>query len=96
MRCVRMVTMMTRIQVEDYQAWKSMFDSGRAEIRKEATGHRIYRGVEDPQQVSVAVDFETSEAAMAARERLEASGAFERVQVRVPPAIVEEAEAVTY
>ena len=95
-RGVGMPTMMTRIQVEDYDAWKTMFDSGRSEIRGEAKGHRIYRALDDPRQVSIAVDFESADAAVAARERLEASGAFERVDLKVAPTIVEETEAVTY
>jgi hypothetical protein len=40
--------MMTRIQVEDYEAWKQMFDSDPFHVRKAAKGHRVLRSVEDP------------------------------------------------
>jgi hypothetical protein len=93
---VAMPTMMTRIAVDDYDTWKPTFDGARTTVRSAATGHRIYRGVEDPNQISVAVDFPTREDAIEARERLRASGMLERVDLKVEPTIVEEVEALTY
>ena len=39
---------LTRIKVEDYDAWKPMFDSDVPGARKAAKGHRILRSAEDP------------------------------------------------
>jgi len=43
----------------------------------------------------VSVEFASAEAAIAARERLVSSGAFDRVTLKSGPTVVEEAEAVT-
>ncbi|MGH2988832.1 MAG: hypothetical protein ACRDMA_03075 [Solirubrobacterales bacterium] len=91
-----MAFMFTRIQVNDYDTWKQMFDSGREDVRKDAKGHRIARGVEDPNEVFVQVEFASPDEAHAARERLLASGALDRVTVKSEPTVAEVAEAVTY
>jgi hypothetical protein len=65
-----MALLMTRIQVDDYDAWKPMFDSDPAGARKRAKGHRIARSVDNPDEVFVQVQFASSDEAQAARERL--------------------------
>ena len=69
-----MAFMLTRIQVNDYDAWKPMFDSDPPGARNAAKGHRILRSVNDPNEVFVQVEFASSDDANAARERLLASG----------------------
>jgi hypothetical protein len=87
---------LTRIKVDDYDAWKSMFDTDPPGARKEAKRHRILRNADDPQEVLIEVEFESPEQANAARERLLASGVLERVSLQAGPTLIEEAEAVTY
>jgi hypothetical protein len=87
---------LTRIKVDDYDVWKSMFDSDPPGARKEATRHRILRNADDPGEVLIEVEFGSPEQANAARERLLASGVLERVDLQAGPTLVEEAEAVTY
>ena len=48
-----MALLMTRIQVDDYDAWKPMVDADRAGARKRAKGHRIARNVDNPDEVFV-------------------------------------------
>lgn len=91
-----MAVMMTRIRVDDFEAWKGVFDSDPPGARKAATGHRLFRTTADPNEVSIAVEFDSVADAEDARARLVASGVLERVEVRVPPTIVELAEAKTY
>jgi hypothetical protein len=91
-----MTLMFTRIQVDDYDEWKEIFDAGRDGIRKEAKGHRIARGVDDPNELFIQVEFASPGDANAARERLLSSGALERVTVKGGPTVTEVAEAVTY
>ena len=91
-----MAIILTRINVGDYDAWKPMFDEGRTRVREAAKGHRILRGVEDPNEVFVQVEFASSEDANAARERLLASGALDRVTVKAGPTVADEAETVGY
>jgi hypothetical protein len=88
--------MLTRIRVDDYDAWKPTFDSDPAGARKEAKGHRILRSAEDPNEVFIQVEFASPEEAAAARERLVSSGVLERVSVTSGPALAEEAETVAY
>lgn len=91
-----MAFMLTRIQVDDYDAWKPIFDSDPPGARKAAKGHRLLRSLEEPNDVFVQVEFGSAEDAKAARERLLASGVLERVTVKAGPTVAEEAETVAY
>jgi heme-degrading monooxygenase HmoA len=91
-----MAFMMTRAQVGDYEAFKPMFDQDPPGARRAAKGHRLYRNVDDPNEVFVQVHFESVDEARAGRERLLASGVLDRWQDKTGPTIVEEAEAVEY
>jgi hypothetical protein len=91
-----MAFMLTRIQVDDYETWKPIFDADPPGARKAATGHRILRGSEEPNEVFVQVEFASSEDANAARERLLASGVLDRVTLTGGPTVAEEAETVHY
>jgi hypothetical protein len=88
--------MLTRIHVDDYDAWKPIFDSDPPGARTAAKGHRILRSAEDPNDLFVQVEFASPEDAHAARERLLASGVLDRVTVKAGPAVAEEAETVAY
>jgi hypothetical protein len=91
-----MALLLTRIGVDDYDAWKPMFDSDPAGARKAAQGHRISRSVENPNEVFVQVEFASADEAKAARERLLSSGVLDRVTVKTEPTVTEEAESVAY
>lgn len=91
-----MAFILARFHVGDYATWKQMFDSDPAGRKDSATGHRIYRSTENPEDVFVAVEFPSAEEASAFRERLLASGALDNVTVKTEPTVTEEAEAVTY
>jgi CxxC motif-containing protein (DUF1111 family) len=89
-------TLQTRIKISDFEEWKAMFDSDPPQARENATGWRVLRGVEDPDDVIVQVEFPSAELALDARRRLLDSGVLERVrEVVSPPTLVEEADAVT-
>ena len=91
-----MTFMMTRIRVDDFDSWKSIFDGDPPGARQAAAGHRLYRAVEDPNQVFIAVEFPSPEEAKAARQRLLASGVLDRVEVKSEPTIVEQVESIAY
>jgi hypothetical protein len=88
--------MLTRVHVDDYEAWKATFDSDPPGARAEAKGHRILRSSEDPNDVYIQVEFGSADHALAARERLLASGVLERVSLQAGPTLTEEAESVRY
>ncbi len=89
-----MACIMTRIAVGDYDAWKPMFDQDAPGARERASGYRLFRNVDDPSEVFVQVEFDSTEEALAARDRLVASGVLDRFADRSGPTVVEEAEAV--
>jgi hypothetical protein len=88
--------MLTRIHVDDYDAWKPMFDSDPPGARKQAKGHRILRSADDPNDLFIQVEFASPEEASAARDQLLASGVLERVSLQAGPTLADEAETVAY
>lgn len=91
-----MAVMFTRVQVDDYDTWKSTFDSDPAQARNDAKSHRILRTVDDPGSLLIQVEFESVDAARAARERLVSSGVLERQRSYDGPTVAEVADTVTY
>ena len=94
-----MAMMFMQFEVDDYEAWKPGFDQdpvGRAEAG--ATSHRIARAVDNPNEVFIRVEFPSVDQAKAFRERLLASGQFERAGMRIKagPTVAESAEEHTY
>jgi hypothetical protein len=91
--------MLLNFEVDDYDAWKPMFDDDPAG-RKEngATGHVVSRAVDNPNEVFIRLEFPSVEQAKTFRERLLASGAIERGAMRVKsgPTVAEVADATTY
>jgi hypothetical protein len=82
--------------VGDYDQWKRMFDSDPAGRNQAGKGHVVYRSVDSPSDVFVAVEFASADDAKSFRERLLASPALDNVNVKTPPTVVEQADAATY
>ena len=91
-----MTLMLTRVAVDDYDAWKSIFDSDPYGARKAAQGHRIVRSLDDPSEVFIQVEFPSPSEATAARDKLIEAGLLDRVNVKNGPTVAELAETVTY
>ena len=91
-----MAFMLMQFEVEDFDAWKQVFDSDPAGRREIAKGHQIFRGVDDPNQVFVATEYASVEDAKSLRERLIASGVLDRFTVKTDPTITELAESEQY
>ncbi len=89
-----MTYILTRIDVGDYDAWKPMFDQDVPHARESASGWRIFRNVDNPNEVFIQVEFDSAEDAATGRERLLASGVLDRFSDKTGPTIVEEAETV--
>ena len=88
--------MLARINVDDYDAWKPMFDSDPAGARKAAKGHRILRAADDPNEVFIQVEFDSADDARAARQALIDHGVLERVNVLAGPTVAETADEAVY
>jgi hypothetical protein len=82
--------------VPDYDAWKQMFDSDPAGRKESATRHRVFRGVDNPNEVFVSLEFASVEGAKSFRERLLASGALDNVSVEKEPTVAELVDEVAY
>jgi hypothetical protein len=91
-----MAFMLAQFQVDDYDAWKERFDSDPAGRSQSAKNYVISRGVDDPSQVFVRLEFGSTEEAASFRERLLESGALEGLAVNMPPTIVEVADSREY
>ena len=91
-----MALLVSVFQTGGYDAWKQMFDSDPAGRKQAATGHRIMRSVDDPDEVFVRVEFDSVDAAKAFREQLMGSGALNNVTVVKEPTVVEVADEATY
>lgn len=91
-----MAYFLTRIKVADYDGWKPNFDADEPGARREAKSHRIFRSVEDPNEVFIMVEFASVDDARAGRERLISSGVLDRFPEHTGPTVVEEAEAKIY
>jgi len=84
------VAAMTRIfvrhQVNDYEAWRKVYD----DFDREALGvtaHVVYRGVDDPNDVTVSHDLESPDAAKRFLESPELGEAMQRAGVAGEPTI---------
>ena len=73
-----------------------MFDKDEPGARSAAKGHRILRGVENPGEVFIVIEFASVKDAEAGREKLLASGVLDRFPDKDLPKVVEEAEAITH
>jgi hypothetical protein len=87
-----MAVILTRIKVGDYDAWKPLFDRDGPGARRSATGDRLFRNTDDPNEVFIQVEFDSTEDAIAARERLLGSGVLDRFSDLTGPTVAEEAE----
>jgi hypothetical protein len=89
-----MALMVTRLKVANFDEWKAMFDTDPVKAREKATGYRILRGVDDPNEVYVQVEFPSDEDAREARGRLLDGKVLDRQIEHHGPTLVDEADAV--
>jgi len=94
-----MAIMLLHFECDDYDAWKTGFDGdpvGRQEAG--ATGHIVSRSVDNPNEAFIRVEFPSVEQARAFRDKLIASGQFERAGMRIKtgPTVAEVADSTSY
>ncbi len=79
-----------------YDEWKPIFDNdpaGRAEV---AQGYIVSRGVDNPNDIFVRVEFASVGEAQAFREKLISTGVLGRFPVKMGPTVVEIVDQHTY
>jgi hypothetical protein len=80
----------------DFDAWKQQFDSDPLGRKQAAKGHTILRGVENPNEIFVRIEFDTAEEARTFAEKIRASTVLQIVNVKVPPTAAELADQASY
>ena len=88
--------MVHHLKVDDFDEFKSLFDSDPVGRKQAAKGHLMLRSLDNPNEVFTRVEFDSVEDAQAFRDRLVASGALDRTTVLTPPTVVELVESITY
>jgi hypothetical protein len=92
-----MAFILAQFELDDYDTWKrERFDADPAGRKQAAKNHVISRAVDDPSQVFVRVEFDSTEEAQSFRDRLMESGALEGITVKIPPTVVEVADTAEY
>jgi heme-degrading monooxygenase HmoA len=80
----------------DFDAYKQLFDSDPLGRKQVAKGHTLLRGVENPNEIFVRIEFDSADDAKAFQEKLRNSDVLQNVMVKVAPAVAEMADQVTY
>jgi hypothetical protein len=80
----------------DFDAFKQQFDSDPLERQQAAGGHTLLRGVDNPNEIFIRVEFDSVEDARSFAEKVRGSDILQNVTVRVPPTVTEMVDQVTY
>jgi hypothetical protein len=80
----------------DFDAFKQQFDSDPLGRKQAAKGHTLMRGVDDPNQIFVRIEFESAEEAKAFGEKVRGSDVLQNMTVKLPPTATELADQATY
>jgi hypothetical protein len=80
----------------DFDAFKEQFDSDPLGRKQAAKGHTLLRGVDNPNEMFLRVEFDSVEAAKAFQEKVRGSDVLGNVSVKVPPTVAELADQANY
>jgi hypothetical protein len=83
-----MITLFIRHSVSNYQAWRTAYDDfATTQQALGVTAQAVYRGIADPNDITVACEFETLEAAQVFLLRDELKAAMQAAGVSGTPTI---------
>jgi hypothetical protein len=80
----------------DFDAFKKQFDSDPLGRKQAAKGHTMLRGVDNPKEIFLRVEFGSAEEAKSFQEKVRGSKVLENVTVKIPPTVAEMADQATY
>ena len=80
----------------DFDAFKRQFDEDPLGRKQTAKGHTLLRGVDNPNEVFVRIEFATTEEARSFAEKVRNSNVLQNMTVKVPPTPAEFADQATY
>ena len=91
-----MAFMLAIFRPDDYEAWKERFDSDPVGRKGTVKRHRVFRGVENPNEVFISLEFASADDAKAFREKLLGSGVLDTITVEKEPTVAELVDEKTY
>jgi hypothetical protein len=80
----------------DFDAWKQGFDSDPLGRKAAAKGHTLMRGVENPNEIFLRVEFDSADDARSFGEKVRSSTVLSNVTVKIPPTVTELVERTEY
>jgi hypothetical protein len=80
----------------DFDAFKRQFDQDPLGRKQAAKGHTLLRGVDNPNEVFVRIEFATAEQATSFAEKVRNSTVLQNMNVKLPPTATELADQATY
>jgi hypothetical protein len=80
----------------DFDAFKQQLDSDPLGRRQAAKGYTLLRGVDNPNEMFLRVEFDSAEEAKSFQEKVRGSDVLRNVKVKVPPTVAEMADQATY
>jgi hypothetical protein len=80
----------------DFDAFKRQFDEDPLGRKQVAKGHTLLRGVDNPNEIFVKIEFTTFEDASSFAEKVRSSTVLQNMTVKVPPTAAELADQATY
>jgi hypothetical protein len=80
----------------DFDAFKQQFDSDPLGRKQVAKGHTMLRGVDNPNEIFLRVEFDSADEARSFQETVRSSDVLGNVTVKIPPTVAELADQATY
>ena len=80
----------------DFEAFKETFDADPLGRKQAAKGHTMLRGVDNPNEIFLRVEFDSAEEAKSFRDKVRGSDVLQNLTVKVPPTVTEMADQATY
>jgi len=80
----------------DFETWKQGFDSDPLGRKQVARGHTLFRGIDNPNEIFLRIEFDSAEEAKAFQDKVRSSDVLQNVTVKVPPTAVELADQTNY
>jgi hypothetical protein len=80
----------------DFDAFKQQFDSDPLGRKQVAKGHTLLRGVDNPNEIFVRLEFDSAAQAKAFGEKVRGSDVLQNVSVKLSPTVTELADQATY
>ena len=80
----------------DYDAFKQQFDSDPLGRKQVAKAHVMLRGVDNPNEIFLRVEFNSVEDARSFQEKVRGSDVLRNMTVKIPPTVTEMVDQATY